>query len=116
MASRDLPVQCPLLARLDMCMHCFHLCFGEYFAARTVCQGAGPLQILVGERQLQRKHRQLGEKHRRTSWWILQVRDGFASTSKCPGLDRELVHLEVAGELELGDATVQLNGAWSLFF
>jgi hypothetical protein len=36
--------------------------------------------------------------------------------SKCPGLDQELVHLEVAGELELGDATVQLDGAWGPFF
>jgi len=45
----------------------------------------------------------------------IAVKRGFASTSKCPGLDQELVHLEVAGELKLGDATVQLNRAWGLF-
>jgi hypothetical protein len=30
-------------------------------------------------------------------------------------LEQELVHLEAAGELELGDATVQLDRAWGLF-
>jgi hypothetical protein len=35
--------------------------------------------------------------------------------TNAPDLDQELVHLKVAGELELGDATVQLDGACAHF-
>jgi hypothetical protein len=35
--------------------------------------------------------------------------------ANAPDLDQEFVHLEVAGELELGKCNRQLDGAWGLF-
>jgi hypothetical protein len=46
----------------------------------------------------------------------IAVRDGFAYTSKCPGPGpRVCTSWKSPENWELGNATVQLDGAWAVF-